>query len=69
MKSKKMVPCGNPTCDQRRVHWDRQDEMRPRRMVPVKEDYMGKTFCSITCACEAGYFDVKSGWIKNPKEG
>jgi hypothetical protein len=25
-------------------------------------------FCSYTCACLCGYYDVKKGWIKNPSE-
>lgn len=62
----KMIPCGNPTCNERRIHWDNPDEMRPHREVEVADDYTGKAFCSITCACVAGYFSVKSGWIKDP---
>ena len=64
----KKIPCGNPTCNLRREHFTRQDEMRQHKMVEVPDDYEGKSFCSITCACIAGYFDVQlpSGWIKDP---
>jgi hypothetical protein len=67
MSDKKKIPCGNPTCDQRRIHHERQDEMRPHQMVEVDANYNGKAFCSITCACYAGYFHVTKGWIKNPE--
>lgn len=63
----KKIKCGNPTCDQRRINWDNPDVMRPHQEVEVADDYMGKAFCSITCACVAGYFNVRSGWIKNPE--
>ena len=65
----KKIKCGNPTCDQRRINWDNPDVMRPHQEVEVADDYAGKAFCSITCACVAGYYSVKSGWIKDPKEG
>ena len=62
----KKIPCGNPTCNERRIHFERQDEMRPQQMVEVEDDYMGKSFCSLTCACASGYFHIKLGWIKDP---
>jgi len=31
----------------------------------LKEGYR---FCSITCACYCGYFDVRKGWIKDPSK-
>lgn len=65
---KKKIPCGNPECCMRRIHHERQDEMRPQQMVEVPEDYMGKSFCSITCACIAGYYDIQKGWIKDPQK-
>ena len=35
-----------------------------------KEFYnQGYKFCSITCACEAGYFSVTKGWLKDPETG
>ena len=64
----KKIPCGNPTCSERRIHFERQDEMRPQQMVEVEDDYMGKAFCSITCACVVGYYSVRSGSVKNTKE-
>jgi hypothetical protein len=64
----KKIPCGNPDCDQRRVRWDMQEEMRQHQTVEVADDHVGKAFCSITCACVAGYYSVRSGWIKDPKE-
>lgn len=62
----KKVPCSNSRCNQRRIHHERQDEMRPTQMVSVADDYNGKAFCSITCACEGGYYNVNKGWIKDP---
>ena len=64
----KKIPCGNPECCKRRIHHERQDEMRPQQTVEVPDDYNGKSFCSITCACMAGYYDVRSGWIKDPSK-
>jgi hypothetical protein len=63
----KKIPCGNPECCKRRIHHERQDEMREQQIVEVPDDYNGKSFCSITCACMAGYYDVTKGWIKDPK--
>ena len=62
----KQIPCGNPDCGERRINWDNQDEKRGTRMIEVPDDFVGKTFCSITCACVAGYFSVRSGWVKDP---
>jgi hypothetical protein len=64
----KKIPCGNPECYARRVHHELQDEMRGQQFVFVSDDYNGKSFCSITCACMAGYYDVRSGWIKDPSK-
>ncbi len=64
--NKKKVSCSNPNCCERRIHYEYQDDMRTHRMVEVPEDYNGKSFCSITCACIAGYYDVQKGWIKDP---
>ena len=65
----KKIPCGNPSCDQRRIHYEMQDRMRPHQEIEVADDYNGKAFCSITCACIAGYFSVRSGWVKDPAKG
>ena len=62
----KKIPCSGPVCDQRRIHHEEPDVMRPRQTVEVPDDYEGKAFCSYTCAAEAGYFNVKTGWIKDP---
>ena len=64
----KKIKCGNPTCNERRINWDNPDVMRPHQEIEVADDYIGKAFCSITCACVAGYFNVKTGWVKNPQE-
>ncbi len=64
----KMIECGNKRCCNRRSHWERQDEMRPQQTIEVPDDYEGKSFCSFTCACEAGYFDISKGWIRDPKK-
>lgn len=63
----KKVPCSNPSCYSRRRHFEDQDTERGQQEVEVQDDYTGKAFCSLTCACEAGYYDVREGWIKNPK--
>jgi hypothetical protein len=64
----KKILCGNPDCDQRRVHFEHQDVMRPVQEVEVADDYRGKAFCSITCACVAGYYNVRTGWVKDPSK-
>lgn len=28
----------------------------------------GYNFCSYTCACLTGYFNVKTGWLKDPSQ-
>ena len=55
----KKVPCSYEGCSERRVHYERQDEMRPRQMVEVKDDYEGQAFCCFTCAMLAGSISVK----------
>lgn len=69
----KLVPCQNPDCDKHRVHHESPDEMRPRQMVQVPDNLdptKCPVYCSITCACEAGAYDVKTGWKqKRPKLG
>lgn len=42
--------------------------MRPQQTIDVQDDYEGKSFCSFTCACEAGYFDISKGWVRDPKK-
>lgn len=63
----KEIPCGNPNCSERRIRFDQQDVRRTHAMVIAPDDHVGKGFCSITCACMAGYYDVTKGWIKDPK--
>lgn len=62
----KKIPCGNPDCSKRRPHHESMEDTRPHQQVEVKDDYQGKAFCSITCACYAGYFSVRDGWLKDP---
>lgn len=64
----KKIPCGNSNCSHRRTHWSTPDIMREHKEIEVPDDFVGKTFCSITCACLAGYYDVKSGWVKDPQK-
>lgn len=64
----KKILCGNPDCDKRRIHFEHQDTMRPHQEIEVPDNYMGKSFCSITCACVAGYFSVRTGWVKDPEK-
>lgn len=61
----KKVPCSYEGCSERRVHYERQDEMRPHQMVEVKDDHEGKAFCSFTCAMMAGEFSVKAPAIES----
>ena len=63
----KTIPCGNPSCSERRIHHERPDEMRPQQQCEVPDDYQGLSFCSISCACMAGYYSVTKGWLKDPK--
>jgi len=65
----KKILCSNEKCWMRRPHHERQEENRPHQMVEVNDEYGGKAFCSITCACLAGYYDVSKGWIKDPNIG
>jgi hypothetical protein len=63
----KKILCGNTTCWQRRPHHESEEDTRPHQLVEVPYEYTGKVFCSITCACYAGYYSVTKGWIKDPK--
>lgn len=63
----KKVPCSNPDCNKRRIHHERPDETRETVLCDVPDDHAGKVFCSITCACMAGYYHVRDGWIKDPQ--
>jgi hypothetical protein len=65
----KKILCGNSKCSHYRIHHERPDEMRPQRKVEVKREYSGKAFCSITCACLAGYYSITKGWLKDPTKG
>ncbi len=65
----KKILCGYDKCWTRRPHHERPDETREHRLCEVAEDYTGKAFCSIECACYAGYFHVQRGWIRDPKTG
>lgn len=66
----KQIPCSNDSCSNRRIHHEQQDVMRPHRMVDVEDDYPYLVaFCSITCACISGYYNVRTGWLKDPMTG
>ena len=62
--------CDNPRCGDRRVHHDMPDTPRGQRQLVLPDDYPDNKvcFCSITCACEAGYYNVRTGWQDPPKE-
>lgn len=60
--------CGNPACDQRRSHRALLNEHRRAVMCSVPVDHVGKVFCSLSCACEAGYYSVRHGLLKEPKD-
>jgi hypothetical protein len=65
----KTVPCSYQGCGRQRAHHERPDEFRPHQKVEVSDDYIGAKFCSITCACMAGYYDVQRGWVRDPITG
>lgn len=43
--------CDGPGCDQRRVHFESPDVMRPRQKVEVPDDFPDDkpVFCSLEC--------------------
>lgn len=49
---KKIRLCDGPFCDQRRIHFDHPDVMRPRQKVEVPIDWPDEklVFCSIECS-------------------
>ncbi len=62
MRPFRKVPCFNQRCWSRRVHHERPDEPRGQQMVEVPLDWDGScAFCSITCACEAGFMTLRVG--------
>ena len=61
----KLVKCANPDCTQRRPHYESTEDTREHKMVEVNAGQdESRVFCSITCACMAGYYNVNTGWIK-----
>jgi len=65
----KSVLCDSPDCDKVREHHENPYELRARRSISVPDDYEGKAFCSIECACLAGYHRVSTGgWNENSPE-
>jgi len=65
----KKVKCGNDKCSHRRPYHESEEDARPHALLEVKDDHEGKMFCSITCACIAGYYSVTKGWLLDPKTG
>lgn len=65
----KKIPCGNPKCYARRPHHESMKDTRPHRVLEMPDDFMGKAFCSFTCALASGFFSLKEGWIKDPENG
>jgi hypothetical protein len=81
----KKVPCGNPDCGSRRIHWEDQDTPRGQQMIEVKDDFneKAKAFCSFTCLFESGYSAISvdrckenggicvdgNWWLKDPSCG
>lgn len=63
------IKCGNEKCSKRRPHHGSIKDTRPHQMIRVQDDFVGKAFCSITCACLAGYYSVTKGWIRDPRTG
>lgn len=71
----KEVSCSYEGCSDRRIHWSRPDEPRPRRIIEVPDDHEGPMYCSITCACYDGAMSVRvkpckcgaMGTLRRPK--
>jgi hypothetical protein len=59
MNQTKFVACQGPGCSGRRAHFARPDTPRNVRMIEVPQDFSGRAFCSIECACYAGAYSVK----------
>lgn len=57
--------CDYKDCGSRRVHYERPDIQRGTQTIEVPDDFPDekKAFCSIECACYAGYYSVTKGWI------
>lgn len=62
----KKVKCSYKYCYARRPHFESQEDERPHQMVTVPDDHDDEAYCSISCACRAGAYNVRTGWI--PKE-
>jgi hypothetical protein len=48
----KQVPCHNPTCSERRTHWENPESRKKIIMVNVDDDFdptTQKAYCSIEC--------------------
>ncbi len=58
------IPCSYSGCSDRRLHHERPYENRPHVMIEVPDDWTGYYyFCSFECACYAGKFNMRKGWI------
>ena len=58
------LACGYKDCGNRRVHHERQDTPRGTQYIDVPDDFKGDVaYCSITCACMAGAYNVNTGWV------
>ncbi len=58
-------PCDYIDCGDRRAHHEMPDTTRGTRLVDVPDDYPAekRVYCSITCACMAGAYNVRTGWL------
>ncbi len=67
----KTILCAYDYCAERNTHWMDEEigKIGPHRSIEVTDEYLGVSFCSITCACMAGYYSVTKGWLRNPKDG
>jgi len=59
----KKVKCSNKKCFERRPHFESMEDTRKHVMIEVEDDHEGEMFCSITCACMAGAYNVNTGFI------
>jgi len=68
---KKIRLCDGPGCDQRRIHFEYPDVMRPRQKVEVPADWPDEKpvfcfFCSIECSM---YYRGEQERKKNEQKG
>ena len=63
----KTIYCGYEKCGLvHRPHtWDNEVPDPPHRNWEVPDDYFANVYCSITCACYAGVYNVTKDWLND----